>query len=227
MNKILVIAAHPDDEILGLGATIKKHTMLGDIAECIILGEGLTSRDNESVITSKSQVQSLHQNALSSGTIIGYRQIHFAGFPDNSFDSVPLLKIIKYIENIIDKYNPNIIYTHHSGDRNIDHRITFDAVLTSSRPTIHSSINEIYTFETPSSTEWAFDDKKTLFNPNVFIDVTDTIEYKLKAMACYITEIRDYPHPRSLEGLKIIAQRWGTVVGKKYVEAFHLVRKIN
>ena len=225
MNKILVIAAHPDDEILGLGATIKKHTLSGDIAECIILGEGLTSRDNELDVTSKSQIQSLHENALSSGEIIGYSKIYFGGFPDNSFDSVPLLKIIKYVENIIDEFNPNIIYTHHSGDRNIDHRITFDAVLTATRPTIHSSINEIYTFETPSSTEWAFNDKETLFNPNIFIDITNTIEYKLKAMECYITEIRDYPHPRSLEALKIIAKRWGTVVGKNYVEAFHLVRK--
>jgi len=130
------------------------------------------------------------------------------------------------IEGYVNHLKPDIIYTHHYGDLNIDHRRTFEAVLTACRPVGEYSVREIYTFETPSSTEWNFNGKNNVFYPNVFVDIEDTIDDKLKAMACYQTELREYPHPRSLEALKIIASRWGTVVGKKYVEAFELIRKV-
>lgn len=220
-KKILVVAAHPDDEILGVAGTIKKYVDRGHEARCIILGEGITSRKN----ASSSDVSVLHNNTLKACRKIGYKQVGFSDFPDNRFDSVDLLEIIKEIEKHIDEYKPDIVYTHHGGDLNVDHRRTYEAVLTACRPIGDYSVKEIYAFETPSSTEWQFGTMDKLFNPNVFIDIEETIEAKLEAMSYYETEIRNYPHPRSLEALKIIATRWGIVVGKKYIEAFELIRK--
>lgn len=137
-----------------------------------------------------------------------------------------LLDIIKEVDKYIQRLKPQIIYTHHYGDLNIDHRRTFEAVITASRPVGEYPVKEIYCFETPSSTEWNFKYGGNVFKPNVFIGIDDTIDAKLKAMECYKSEIRDYPHPRSIKALEIIAARWGTVVGKKYAEAFELIRKV-
>lgn len=226
MNKVLVIVAHPDDEILGVGGTIRKHVDNGDLVNCLILGEGLTSRKGKRSDTDKFSITSLHEDAKIAGKILGFEQIYFESLPDNRFDSIELLNIIKIVEKYVDELKPNIIYTHHRGDRNIDHRLTYEAVLTACRPVGEYSVKEIYSFETPSSTEWDFTYKSNSFMPNVFIDIEGTIQNKLEAMKCYVTEIKDYPHPRSLEALSIIAKRWGIVVGKKYVEAFELILKI-
>ncbi len=226
MNKILVVAAHPDDELLGLGGTIRKKVNNGDEAYCIILGEGFTSRGNRREETSIDIVNDLHEDAIKASKVIGFKEIHFESLPDNRFDSVDLLDVIKIVEKYIGEYKPDVVYTHHNGDRNIDHRITYEAVLTACRPVGEYSVKDIYTFETPSSTEWGFAKGDNNFIPNVFEDVTKTLQYKLDAMKCYKTEIRDYPHPRSSEALEIIAARWGTVVGKKYVEAFNLIRSV-
>jgi LmbE family N-acetylglucosaminyl deacetylase len=130
------------------------------------------------------------------------------------------------LEKYLKKLKPEIIYTHHHGDRNIDHRISFDAVLTACRPVGDYSVKEIYAFETPSSTEWGFSSTNGIFYPNLFEDITDTIDNKLQAMSYYTSELNDFPHPRSLKALEIIAQRWGTVIGKSYAEAFEVIRCI-
>ncbi|MFZ7133088.1 MAG: PIG-L deacetylase family protein [Eubacteriales bacterium] len=226
MSRILVIVAHPDDELLGLGGTIRKRVINGDIADCIILGEGYTSRGERREDTDQKLVSSLHEDAKKAAQITGFRDIYFESLPDNRFDSMDLLDVIKVVEKHIEKLKPDVVYTHHHGDRNIDHRITYEAVLTACRPVGEYSVNDIYTFETPSSTEWGFTRGSSTFTPNVFEDITDTLEYKINAMACYKTELRDYPHPRSLKALEIIAAKWGMVVGKRYVEAFELVRSM-
>lgn len=225
MKKILVIAAHPDDEILGVGATIKKHVLNGDQCYCLILGEGLTSRKSERESTEANLISNLHNNAMASGKEVGYSEMFFSNLPDNRFDSLDMLDIVKIIEKYVEEIHPDVVYTHYCDDLNIDHKITFDAVLTACRPVNDYAVKEIYAFETPSSTEWCFRNGKR-FAPNVFIDVKETISSKIKAMSLYETELRKYPHPRSLEALKIIAARWGTVVGLEYVEAFELVRKV-
>ncbi len=226
MSKILTIAAHPDDELLGLGATIRKHVNSGHTADCIILGEGATSRYSARENANDQELSKLKDNSIKAGKIIGYENIYFSSLPDNRFDSVDLLDIIKELEKYIEKIKPEIIFTHHFGDLNVDHRLTFEATLTATRPFGKYCVKEIYCFETPSSTEWSFGNSSNLFKPNVFIDVENTIHNKLKAMECYISEIREYPHPRSKEALEVISKRWGTVIGKKYAEAFELIRKV-
>ncbi|PUU87597.1 PIG-L deacetylase family protein [Halanaerobium sp.] len=225
-NKILTIAAHPDDELLGLGGTIRKRVNNGDQADCLILGEGLTSRENNRDQVSKESLEELYSDTYQAAEYIGYDNLYFSKLPDNRFDSVDLLDIIKEIEKVIKKVQPDIIYTHHYGDLNIDHQRTFEAVITACRPVGEYRVKEIYAFETPSSTEWNFQYGDNTFKPNLFVDISETIEAKLKGMDCYDSEKRDYPHPRSLKALKTIAARWGTVVGKEYVEAFELIRKV-
>lgn len=226
MNKILVVAAHPDDEILGVGGTMRKFTDMGISTNVLILGEGITSRALNKNNSNKNDVLELHKDTMDASKIIGYKSVSFADFPDNRFDSVDLLEIIKTVEHYIDKLKPDVIFTHSNSDLNLDHRLTNGAVLTATRPMKNNFINEIYAFETPSSTEWNFNSAEKVFNPNVFIDIADTMQKKIAAMACYKSEIREYPHPRSLIALKILAARWGIVVGRKYVEAFELIRKI-
>ncbi len=224
-NKILVIAAHPDDEIIGIGGTVAKHINSGDECFAIILGEGMTSRYDSRKQAEDKKVQELHKDVFEASKIVGYNNTFLENLPDNRFDSVDLLDIIKIIEMYIDKIGPNIIYTHHYGDLNVDHRRTYEAVLTATRPLQNQYVKEVYCFETVSSTEWNFE-YTTEFKPNYFVDVTQTLDTKLKAMYCYKSEIRSFPHPRSIENLELNAKKWGSVVGMKYAEAFEVVRII-
>ena len=227
MKIILVIAAHPDDEILGVGATVAKHTEQGDEVYALILGEGQTSRCDTRENASSGLVENLHKDSLAAAREVGYKEVFFENIADNRFDSVDLLDIVKTIERYIEILKPEVIYTHHGGDLNIDHQLTYRAVLTGTRPVNDCCVKEIYTFETLSSTEWNFSNEKELFVPNVFVDVQNFFEKKIRAMECYHSELCEFPHPRSIQGMKILAQKWGSVVGKEYVEAFRLIRKID
>ena len=223
MKQILVVAAHPDDEILGLGGTVKKHVNDGDEFYVLILGEGMTSRNDED---KADKLKELHEDVYKAANVIGFKKVYLSKFPDNRFDSVDLLDIIHEIERYVDKLNPEIIYTHHPGDLNIDHKKTFKALITACRPVGDYNVKKIIAFETPSSTEWNYNYNDNSFKPNYFVDIEDTLEAKINAMECYNTEIRDYPHPRSSKALKVIASRWGTTVGKNYVEAFEIIREV-
>lgn len=227
MNRVLVIASHPDDEILGVGATIARHVANGDIAECVILGEGQTSRYQSREQAGTEIVTQLHNDTLLAAKEIGYQNVYFANLPDNRFDQMDLLDIIKIVEERIDIFKPNIIYTHYEGDLNIDHQQTFRAVLTAARPVNQYCVKEIYVYETLSSTEWNFSREIQGFKPNVFIDVENYFIHKVNAMKRYETELCEFPHPRSIRAMEIQAQRWGSVVGKNYVEAFELIRKVD
>lgn len=226
-NKVLVIAAHPDDEVLGCGGTIAKHINDGDKVFVVILGEGITSRDEKrDAEKRKREIKTIKKHIHKAGEILNVTDIYIYDYPDNRFDTVSLLDIIKTIEKIKNKIKPDIIYTHHYGDLNIDHRITFDAVMTATRPVQGESVKEIYSFEVPSSTEWYVPSAESYFMPNVFIDISETIEKKLQALKVYKSEARQFPHPRSPEAVKSIAKRWGSNSGLKYAEAFCLVRLI-
>jgi LmbE family N-acetylglucosaminyl deacetylase len=219
-KKILIIAAHPDDEILGAGGTLIKHTEKGDDVFCLILGEGAMSRAG----AVRSEIKKLQQQTSRAGKIIGFKKIYFSNLPDNSFDTVVLLKIVKIIEGYLKKIEPDIVYTHYGHDLNIDHQLTFEAVLTACRPCNSVSPKEIFVFETLSSSEWQASDKK--FNPNVYIDIEEVFDKKIAAMKEYSSEIKKYPHPRSPEGIRILAQYRGLESGLRFAEAFILERRI-
>lgn len=226
MSTVLVIAAHPDDEILGVGGTAARRSEEGDNVYALILGEGQTSRWDAREQAEQTAVHQLHKNTMEAARIIGYSDVFFENLPDNRFDSVDLLDIIKKVERYITELQPDVLYTHHHGDLNIDHRLTCEAVLTAARPVGSSTVQEIYEFETLSSTEWNFGNKETNFYPNVFVDIEGYLPQKLDAMKKYESELCDFPHPRSLEMLEIMAKKWGSTVGRINIEAFELVRQI-
>ncbi|MFH1549960.1 MAG: PIG-L deacetylase family protein [Planctomycetota bacterium] len=223
---VLVVAAHPDDEVLGAGGTIARHTGRGETVYAVLLGEGITSRAEKGVAPSGAGVRDLKQNAREAASIVGIEQTFFFDFPDNRFDAVPLLDIVKAVESVKKEIRPEIVYTHHRGDLNIDHRITFAAVLTAFRPMAGESARRILSFAVPSSTEWSAPAPESVFAPNVFVDIGEHFEKKVAAMKAYRSEIREFPHPRSPEALEIYAKMWGVTVGMNYAEPFLLVREL-
>ena len=224
--KILIIAAHPDDEVLGCGGTIARLSRAGHNVSVVLLGEGVTSRWKNRKAGSSAQIKSLADQSRQAAEILGVSELTLYKYPDNRFDTVPLLDIVKTIESHIDNTKPQIVYTHHGADLNIDHSITVRAVLTATRPTAACPVKQLYAFEVPSSTEWVFHQMGTSFHPNVFMDVTETLETKIDAIKAYKMEIKQFPHPRSIELLQINAQKWGSTIGVHAAEAFELIRHI-
>ncbi|OEY73951.1 PIG-L deacetylase family protein [Salegentibacter salarius] len=229
-KKILVIVAHPDDELLGQGATIN---LLSKKFNCniktVILGEGITSRANERDTDKWSQELIQHKSNITNACEkVGYKSFSTYDFPDNRFDQVNLLDIVKVIESEIETFKPSVIFTHHPGDTNIDHRLTHDAVLPAIRPMKGQTVETLITFETPSSTEWQSPDHENSFIPNFFVEVEEkNIDAKIEGMQSYYFEKREYPHPRSPESLKILSKRWGIVIGTEFAEAFRVIRTIS
>ena len=228
-KRILVIVAHPDDELLGLGATMNKLiTEQNCTIRVIILGEGITSRSENRNPEQWSQELKIHrQNIETARKSIGYESVGIYDFPDNRFDTIAMLDIVKVIEKEKETFQPEIIFTHHGGDVNIDHQRTFEAVITATRPMEDEIVKTVITFETPSGTEWIASSDPRKFSPNLFIEVSEkNLNAKINGMESYEFEKRKYPHPRSPEALMIIAQYRGLIVGKKFAEAFTIIRSI-
>lgn len=224
---MLVVAAHPDDEVLGCGGTIIKHCKRGDEVHVMIMAEGVTSRTNEhSIKSNEKALERLHANAFQASKIMGVSSVNLALFPDNRMDSVNLLDVIKKIEDEVEDFGPDIVYTHHMGDVNIDHRITHEAVVTACRPMPGKTVRKMLFFETLSSTEWQMSVTNKVFLPNFFVDVEIEFEQKIEALKCYESEMRLYPHSRSYDAVKILSCFRGFSVGKKCVEAFEVGREI-
>lgn len=226
-KKIMVVVAHPDDELLGCGATM--HKLINEqncSIRAVILGEGITSRsDNRDVEKWKTDLKKHRSNIHSAASYIGYETVEVYDFPDNRFDTVALLDIVKTIEKEKEKFKPEIIFTHHGGDLNIDHQRTFKAVITACRPMADEMVKGIITCETPSGTEWQASSDPKHFIPNLFIEISEeNLNAKINGMNSYEYEKRSYPHPRSPEGLKILAQRYGIMMGGSLCEAFQLIR---
>ena len=215
-KKILVIAAHPDDEMLGCGGTIAKYHRKGYEIKIIFLADGEGARPIKDI----ENRESMSKKALS---VIGVKDIHFLRLPDNQLDSLPLLEIIRNVELIVDDYCPTIIFTHWYHDLNIDHSISCRVALTIFRALPGSSVKKIYSFEVKSSTEWSID---VSFKPDHFVDISDTIDLKNKALSHYKKEINDMPHSRSLEAINALALVRGSEVGVRYAEAFKTIRTL-
>lgn len=228
-KRILVVVAHPDDELLGLGATIHKLIKeYGVVAKAIILGEGITSRSEvRDPILWEKELKIHRSNIEKARKIIGYIDVVAYNFSDNRFDTHALLDIVKVIEKEKKDFNPDIIFTHNGSDLNIDHQITFQAVMTATRPMEGEVVRSVITCETPSATEWQATCNANHFSPNMYFSVSaEDIEAKIKAMNCYEFETRSFPHPRAGESLVALAKYRGIQVGTSYAEAFQIIRHL-
>lgn len=228
-KRIMVVAAHPDDELLGLGATMHKLIKeQGVKVHVIILGEGITSRsDTRDTEKWKDVLDEHHRNINAAGSHVGYESIHTYDFSDNRFDSHALLDIVKVVEKEKEEFKPDIIFTHNAGDLNIDHQRTFQAVMTATRPMEDEKVTTVICFETPSATDWQYSNHPEQFKPNLYIGVNaEDVQAKCDAMSEYKFETREYPHPRSFKALKVLAQYRGYTSGNEMAEAFEIVRMI-
>jgi len=214
-KKVLVIAAHPDDEVLGCGGTIALHSKNGDDVFTIIMCEGESLRYGSGNLGQDKAIEC-------AGKILGVKKNYWLGFPDQRLDKFSLIELINPIEKIIKEVNPQIVYCQYGGDVNRDHEILFKAILVSTRP-LNYSINGIYAFDTASSTEWGY---PYTFNPDTWVDISSSLEQKIEAFKCYDSEVRKYPHPRSIEAIKNRAYAWGNRVCLKAAEVYMTIRRV-
>jgi LmbE family N-acetylglucosaminyl deacetylase len=218
--KVLFVSAHPDDELLGPGGTMARHVLSGDQVTVLIVADGATARYEAGA------ENMLRRCAQAAAATLGVQDLRFLALRDQRLDEGSLLDVIKPIERVVSEVSPEVVYTHHWGDLNRDHRAVGEAVTVACRPVGAAYPRRLLLFETPSSSEWSSTEPSLQFIPNYFVDVGSTIERKLAAMACYESELRPPPHPRSLESLRVRAQYWGQIVGRAYAEPFVLVREV-
>ena len=226
-NTVAVIAAHPDDEVLGCGGTIARMVKEGRSVHVLLMADGESSRagvDNSKI--DPSRVASRNDAAERACKILGCTSVTLLCLPDNRLDHIDLLDVVKLIEDFIKKCKPATILTHHSGDVNIDHRVVHEAVVVASRPQPGFFVKELLFFEVPSSTEWRPLGSGEMFNPNWFCDISDTLEIKMNALQVYQEELREFPHPRSIKAIEALANWRGACVGFEAAEAFILGRKL-
>lgn len=221
MKEALVVAAHPDDELLGPGAYVASLVDEGYEVQLVVMAEGATSR-NLSDQKSIKAVIDLRQACKKAAKVIGFSSVTFLGLPDNQMDSSGLLNVIRALQDGIGNFRPSIVLTHSVSDLNVDHRVTFEAVSTVFRPLPGTPSRRVMAFETLSSTEWWFTGDR--FHPNVYVQVSeDHLDRKIKALSLYTGELRDPPHPRSLQNVEALARLRGSVIGVEYAEAFSMI----
>lgn len=225
MKSILILAAHPDDEALGCGGTIAKLAKQGAAIHVAFLSDGVSSRTRGAGLQ-QTELTTRRAAAQKACDILGARTVFYGEFPDNRMDSVALLDIIKPIEALVAKYQPDTVLTHHAGDVNIDHRRIHEAVVTACRPQCGHPVKTMLCFEVPSSTEWQLPGSAPVFAPNWFVDISDTLDRKLAALDSYAAELRAWPHPRSRQGVEYLARWRGASVGVDAAEAFILGRQL-
>ncbi|MDR3560123.1 MAG: PIG-L family deacetylase [Negativicutes bacterium] len=227
-RKVLIVAAHPDDEILGCGGTIAKHFAAGDEVHVIIMADGITSRNaqGDSELCD-SQMLLRSRAAQEANKLLGVTSLELIGLPDNRMDSIDLLDVTKMIEDHMERIKPDIVYTHHCSDLNIDHRITHQAVVTACRPMPDQCVQKLLFFEVASSTQWQTPQSGPFFVPNWFTDISSTLDLKMRALEIYELEMRTWPHARSLKAVEHLARWRGATVGINAAEAFVLGRFID
>ena len=218
--KILVIAPHPDDEVLGCGGIILKHVSGGDEVYLCVVTKAYPPEWSE------DEVKERKEEVLRVNAILGIKRTHFLDFPTVKLDAISQKDLIQGINQVIDKVQPAVVYIPHRGDVNADHRIVFNATMVAIRPRPGSVIKKVLSYETLSETEWAAPFAENTFIPNYYVDISRTLKNKLKAMSAYKTELKQYPHPRSLEAITSLAKMRGASVGVEAAEAFMLIREI-
>lgn len=222
---VLCVAAHPDDEVLGVGGTLARHAAAGDDVHVCILSDGVTSRyDAEDAAT--AEIEQRRERAERACDLLG-ATVNFYGFPDNSFDTAPLLDIVQTVETEIETHDPEVVYTHHYGDLNIDHELACRATVTATRPLPGSGVKRVLAFETLSATEWSVPEPTNAFQPTTFVDVSDHLETKILALEEYEDELREPPHPRTVKTVRKNADVWGAKSGVSAAEPFELLREVD
>lgn len=218
-KKILIVAAHPDDEILGVGGSIPLFKKDGAQVDIVIITDGSSTQyaGDEEILVSK------HKEAEKAANILGIDKIFQLSFPDMRLDTVPHVDINKALENLISRGHYDCVFCQEPGDINMDHRKLYDSTSVAVRPHPFQNVRKFLTYYVNSSSEWGGIMRGAAFSPNVFIDISETLQFKLDSMAEYKTELRDYPHPRSLEALKNTAAYFGNMTGYPYAEAFRLI----
>jgi LmbE family N-acetylglucosaminyl deacetylase len=214
IRRILVIAAHPDDELLGCGGTIALHARAGDRVTAVIACEGESLRYGLEGVGMASHTQQ-------AAAVLGVHDVRPLGFADQRLDTMPMLDVVVPLERVVRDVQPHVVYAQHGGDANFDHQILFKAILVATRP-LHEYLEAVYAFDTASSTEWGY---PRTFTPDTWVDISSSLEQKIAAMACYESEVRPYPHPRSLEALRHRAKAWGNQVCMDAAEVFMTVRR--
>jgi N-acetylglucosamine malate deacetylase 1 len=224
MKNVLTIAAHPDDDVLGCGGTMAKLSDHGVTVHVAFIADGISSRSDGEFIDS-TKLKARREAAEAACAILGVNSPTFKDLPDNQMDTVPLLEVAKMVESLIDEYQPDTIFTHHSGDLNIDHRRVHQAVVTACRPQTNHPVRTLLFFEIPSSTEWQIQTSASAFLPNWYEEITTSLDRKLRALNAYSMELKAWPHPRSPEGVDALARWRGATVGVSSAEAFMLGRR--
>ena len=220
--KILVVAAHPDDETLGAGGTVARYAKAGsDVWVCIVC-DGVTKRHSEVALQRRCAEEACE--------VLGAAKVVFCDLPDQRLDGMALVDVITPIEDCVRELRPDVVLTHFKEDVNQDHRVVFDATMVATRPSPTQSVRTVMCYETASSTEWAAPFQGGVFAPNVFIDISTTLDTKVDAMSRYanthVSEVKEYPHPRSLEGLRHRAHAWGVQACVNAAEVFMTVRRV-
>ena len=226
MKKVLVIAAHPDDEVMGLGGTIAKLSAQGVECHLLIVTDGSSSQYRESDHLGEI-IEAKKIETKNCADTLGFRGIHYGELPDMKLDMTPHIVINQVIEKVIDEVQPDMVFTHFWGDVNRDHQEVYKSTLVAVRPVMGQVVKELYCYRVPSSTEWTPNKADTMFMPNYFVDIEKFAEMKYKAFACYTTELREYPHPRSIQYLRETDKAAGLRVGLLAAEEFVLLRKLD
>lgn len=225
MGPVLVVAAHPDDEVLGCGGSIARWAAAGRTVHVLILADGETAR-GDSVPQPKRAILKRQNAARRANEILGAGSVVFAGLPDNRLDLESMLDTAKIVEDVVATVGPETIVTHFYGDLNVDHRVAQEAVAVAARPQPDSCVRDVLLFETLSSTEWRITGQGSAFVPNWFIDISAHLDTKLRAMEAYRTELREFPHARSLQAITALAHVRGASAGLVAAEGFMLGRRI-
>jgi LmbE family N-acetylglucosaminyl deacetylase len=218
-NQVVVIGAHPDDELLGAGGTLAVHAREGDEVHAIVVADGAGSRYPDELAAT------LEKQARQAADVVGFASLRFLDLPDQRLDTVPLIELTQRLEAVLDDIGPDVVYTHFPEDVNDDHRLVAKCTWVACRP-YRRRLGKFAVFETPSSTEWAWPMPAAPLQPSLYVDITDTIDVKIAAMECYATELRDYPHPRSARALRERAAYWGSHVGRLAAEPFRVLREL-
>lgn len=224
---VLVVAAHPDDEALGCGGAMARHAAEGDKVHILFLAEGVTARyPSADLQAAAGEIEARETMGRNAAQAVGAEPPRFVRNPDNRLDTVALIDLAKEVEREIAALEPALIYTHHGGDLNLDHRRVHDAVVTACRPVEGHPVRAIYSFEVLSSTDWTHSDAFARFRPQHFVDIGAYLDRKLAAIDCYAGEMRAFPHPRSREAIIALAQHRGAASGCRAAEAFAVLRQV-